>query len=856
MQIKYALEQALIAAEIQFLYGSYPAFLLRDDARQIAGAVLVNRSGFQAVRARAVIDATAHAGAARLSKAQFRLFSAGSYSFERRVIVSGAEDTADTAPIGEDGFRVIKEDLELEMADASPASYARAEVDARLRAWNPDQGFAADRLFLLPPDTLESSVPVERWNGPEAFALDCLRCEENLYLLSAHADVGASVAAELMEPCAFMAVGERLGRHLTTRVSEASGGIHLDQSAAAIDGCDIRRRDRYFRYSDSETLELDLNRVPHFGDFDVVVAGGGTGGAPAGISAARTGARTLILEYLSGLGGVGTEGRIARYWHGNRCGFTSEIDRGVAAMGPDPQFTWESGAWNTEWKKQWYVQAATDAGAAIWFGALNVATAIDGKSVCGVLVATPHGLGLLRAKAVVDATGNADVAAAAGASVVNISKAHVAVQGTGLSPFQPGRHYANTDYTFVDDTDIMDVTRAFAIARRKFHNAFDLAQLVDSRQRQQVEGELTLDPLDFLAGRTFPDTVVTAESNFDSHGFTIHPVFMAKPPDKEPIRAHVPFRSLLPRGLDGVLVTGLGVSAHRDALPVIRMQPDVQNQGYAAGRAAAMAATSGSPLRAIDMGKLQRHLVDVGILAPEVPAHRDSFPLDPSAIEDAVRNGIDDHLGLAVIFAHPERSLPLLERAYHDAKDDARLRYAHVLGLLGSDTGVDALCRHLAQHEWDDGWDYKGMGQFGFSLSSIDSMLIALGRSGNPRALPVMLDKLRQVAADAAFSHFRALTLAFEAQPCADAAPFFAALLEQHAGNSRSDVYAGIKHAPQSGTDVSERNRELRELLLARGLFACGDKDGKASAVLQAYALDYHGHYARHARAVLANRTL
>ena len=43
-------------------------------------------------------------------------------------------------------------------------------------------------------------------------------------------------------------------------------------------------------------------------------------------------------------------------------------------------------------------------------------------------------------------------------------------------------------------------------------------------------------------------------------------------------------------GLDGILVSGIGISAQRDAQPLVRMQPDVQNQGYAAGVAAAMAA--------------------------------------------------------------------------------------------------------------------------------------------------------------------------------------------------------------------------------------------------------------------------
>ena len=70
-------------------------------------------------------------------------------------------------------------------------------------------------------------------------------------------------------------------------------------------------------------------KIPVLARYDVLVVGGGTGGAPAGIAAARAGAKTLVIERLHGLGGVGTLGRISNYYHGNRVGFTSEVDAGV-----------------------------------------------------------------------------------------------------------------------------------------------------------------------------------------------------------------------------------------------------------------------------------------------------------------------------------------------------------------------------------------------------------------------------------------------------------------------------------------------------------------------------------------------
>jgi hypothetical protein len=57
-----------------------------------------------------------------------------------------------------------------------------------------------------------------------------------------------------------------------------------------------------------------------------------------------------------------------------------------------------------------------------------------------------------------------------------------------------------------------------------------------------------------------------------------------------------------------------------------------------------------------------------------------------------------------------------------------------------------------------------------------------------------------------------------------------------------------------SDTDTSARNQSLTELVLARALFRCGDREGLGGQILEQYSRDLRGHYARHARAILAEK--
>jgi hypothetical protein len=726
----------------------------------------------------------------------------------------------------------------------------------------------------------------------------------------------------------------------------------------------------------------------------VVVIGGGTGGAPAGIAAAREGRSVLVVEYLHGLGGVSTLGLIGQYYYGNRVGFTAELDSGVPGQG--------SGNYVVR-KQEWFRSEIDAAGGEVWFGSLGCGAFVGGNTVRGAVVATPDGRGVVLADAVIDSTGNADVAAAAGAQCVYTGGEHVAVQGAGLPNRELDTSYTNTDYTFAYDHDMADIWHLFVFAREKFAGAYDLGQLVDTRERRRIVGDFFMSPMDILNDRTYPDTVVVSTSNFDSHGFAVHELFLMFPPDHDQLWVDVPYRCLLPADVEGIIVTGLGISAHRDAMPVIRMQPDVQNQGYAAGLAASSAVRDEVAPRAIDVGQLQQDLVDMGNLPSRVLTDVDSYPMSDAEMDAAIAQFLADdadavivddadasctlvgtwtsstavsgyygsgyhasnvagssatftpdllaagdrevylrwtthsnrweavpvtvnHAGgsaphtinmeanggvwnllgtysfdagtsgsvvvgtaglpageyviadavaltpagagapttsaeayaaLPVILTRTDYAVPELEAALTDpgVGDGGKLRAAHCLGMLGEAAGAAVLVDKVNSYgDWDAGWNYTGMGQYGASLSELDSYIIALGRTGDASAVAAVVAKTDLLDASRAFSHHRACALALDSLGDAIAASHIEAVLAKAdmTGHHVTSLAEARSKYGASATETVPRNDALREIVLARVHYRLAGAGGIGETILLNYENDLRGHFAVHACRVLA----
>jgi hypothetical protein len=701
------------------------------------------------------------------------------------------------------------------------------------------------------------------WPGAEKADLGCFRPAgvPRVYVLGGCADMTREAAAKLLRPLELMAAGGRVGAAAAAEAKALpapKAAVRKGGAVSAVAAGEVKESlsgPRPF-LSGLPTVRAERTTLPVLGEYDVVVVGGGTGGAPAGIAAGRQGGKALLIEHLHGLGGVGTLGMIGKYWYGNACGFTAEHDAGVEKLDAAVYIVGKAEWWRSENRK---------AGTEIWFGALGCGTLVENGRVTGVVVATPAGRGVVLAKSVVDATGNAEVAAAAGAPCVFQGAEEIAVQGVGLSPRKLGASYINSDFGYVNDCDAADLWLFGVRGRAGAGNVWDVSQLVESRERQRIVGDCWVTPLDILNGRTFPDTVVQARSNFDSHGYTVAEIcYVSEPLDGKEARgrsvfsANVPYRALLPKGLEGLMVIGIGISAHRDAMPIMRMQPDVQNMGYVAGVAGATAAREGKTFRTIDFKKLQRHLVEIGNLPQEVLGWEDNALVDRERLAVAVKGLGVGYKDVSLVLAQWEQSLPHVRQAYAAAQTPSeRLVYAHVLGIMGDPAGAETLASVVAGKQPGLGLSVTGEGAFGRRMSEMDSYIVALGRTRDKRGLAPLLEEASKLDERSAFSRVRAVTLALEALADPAAARPLSELLAKPGvgGHAMTDAKA-ISPAGGYGGGGSgnERNLCLRELAVARALVRCGDRDGAGEKTLREYARDLRGVYALHATEVLKRR--
>lgn len=891
-----ALDARLDGAGVPFLAGTTACDILKDSQGRVSGAIVANASGRQAVRAKVVVDATVSGVLARracglrpvqgevqtpfsmtvVAKSGLSFGLAGYKVTEGPAVVQTVKlDTHNDASM-------IPGNAEREYP-ASTYTFTRPfplrsgewqEVAAIVQkmktdVWTASVADESEVPFYVTPDRIFGAAQISAWTDSASVPLGVFVPQgvSGYYALGQAADIDRALAERLSWPGVASALGARVGAAAAAEAKSRGEIAALVAGNAANGVSTVEVREHLARplgqsFAGEGSVPSQGGELPVLAVADIAVVGLGTAGSPAAIAALGKGKSVVGIEFLHTPGGVMTEGRIGKYYKGCDRGFTKKIvDPGTLSTG------WVFSMAKAEWMRR---TVATNALAEVFFGSLaeGVLTEAEDASgrrrVRGLVVVLPDGTrGVVRADVVIDASGNAEVAYRAGVRTQFLDGREFAMQGSGTAYHMLGNSYFNTDFGFLNTSDAGDLSnfarRARAGAGAARYNVGDPS--VSSRERRRIVGDVVVTDRDILRRRKWSDTIMHGKSDYDMHGYSVTDTLMYRErPHGTEFKAELPYRALIPADLEGVLATGLGISAQREAMPIIRMQRDVQNQGHAAGLAAAAALATGS-VRTIDVRALQRELVAVGSLDSSVLSDEDETVSD-SALAAAVQNiAADTFSGMEKILERPAAAKPLLRSAYASAPDDAhRLACAIALVLVGDNSRLSDVIAATETADWSKGFDFRGLGNYGRQTAPVDYLVYTLARSGDSAAVTPVLKTLmaKLVASDgssAKLSHFRMMTQAAEALASRELCDALAAAVAR--GNAVSGwavedvskVPAHDANGKDNKTDDLERTRSLIELSVARTLFRAGNDDGRR--MLESYLGDPRTIYASYASLAL-----
>jgi glycine/D-amino acid oxidase-like deaminating enzyme len=430
-----------------------------------------------------------------------------------------------------------------------------------------------------------------------------------------------------------------------------------------------------------DTIREPARDIPVVADAEVLVVGGGSAGVCAAVAAARNGAETLLLERYGYFGGDATGSMVIvldDMTDGKQItvgGLVQEtidrLDAMGAAMYPpeEDRYAPSAHAW-AKWKnwgfmdlysrvkppkpivysvtfdpdalKMVCIDMLKEAGVKIRLHSWVVGSIVEDGTIKGVIVESKAGRHAIRAKVVIDASGDGDVYASAGAKFIHDGYMLTVVHRMAdvdtdrwerfenespqeakrlnadmrkiyggswdewwLKTVRNGVVWCNCPHFHgLDGLKVEDLTFVEIEARRRIREAlayarshvpgFEKAYLLDTgpqigiRQTRLLQGEHVLTKEDIFGRRRFDDCIGRGRDYY------------------------MPYRSLLPVGVENLLVAGRHYSATPEAQRASREIPPCQVMGQAAGTAAALALRGKISPRNLSVRRLQETLVSQG----------------------------------------------------------------------------------------------------------------------------------------------------------------------------------------------------------------------------------------------------
>lgn len=449
------------------------------------------------------------------------------------------------------------------------------------------------------------------------------------------------------------------------------------------------------------TIHEPARDIPVIADCDLVVVGGSCTGVFAAIAAARLGLSVCLVEQFNQFGGTATASMVC-VWHAlwdtaGKIEITAGLTREVLERLRRRGALYETERTNPHLQFGFVpAELACELDVLVLehrirpFLHTRVAAVVrDGRTVSAVVIEDKSGRRAIRTRAVVDASGDADVLRHAGHALhrhAKVQPATTAVMVSGLDEVRradPGFNLGKTIFdpanpqalrrgfvwgsrvpgvpgqdlifgTRVHDLDACDadsLTRAEIEGRNQARRIIDLVRAkhpdhpvamtalparIGLRESCHAACLHQLTEAEVLDGVRFPDAIANSCYRVDIHpqggGGIIFRYLDGREMRQEaadqpgvwgrwraeraidPTYYQVPYRSLVPRDLDNVLVAGRCLDADTGAFGAVRVMVVCNQMGEAAGTAAALALRGGTTMAAVDVQLLRRTLAEHGAI--------------------------------------------------------------------------------------------------------------------------------------------------------------------------------------------------------------------------------------------------
>jgi hypothetical protein len=441
--------------------------------------------------------------------------------------------------------------------------------------------------------------------------------------------------------------------------------------------------------STSASLGEPGRQTPVWGEYEVVVLGGGPAGIAAAVAAARAGRSTMLIERYGFLGGMGTAAGVTNFCglHANVHGEIRQVVHGVAddllaridrLGGLNAPHTVFGKTWAQAYDTASYKIAADDlllsAGVQLLFHALAVGVVMASPTrVHALLIETKSGRRAVLGRCFIDASGDGDLAAWAGAPFEkgdgqgNLLYPSAMFRLNGIDPQRAGADWgviprlmlqaeaagryafprktpivrpqknpiewrvnltqlANAQGNAMDGTNAQELSDAEILGRKQiasvadflkevpgFEDSYivDIAPQVGIRETRRVRGQYQLTESDVLGCASFNDSIGVNGWPLELHMKGDVEFRWPAIPESRGFN-HLPYRMTVPLGLDNLWVAGRCASMTHEAQSAARVTGACFVMGQAAGSAADLVLKADCTAAAVDTRALQARLESAG----------------------------------------------------------------------------------------------------------------------------------------------------------------------------------------------------------------------------------------------------